>query len=89
MAFQTEIKNKIPARLQTRDFKVFYDLIKRKSLTSYDKCRDYMNSREKELKDWIKNNEKSGSTMNRWMSRKKNELDVIRICKKTFLKYLR
>ena len=89
MAFKDEVRKKIPKRLQTRDFKVFSDMITKKSLNSYDKLKAYLNKREIDLKDWIKKNTASGSTMNRWMAPKKSELDFIRYVKKTYLKYLR
>jgi len=54
MAFKDEVREKIPKRLQTRDFKVFSDMITKKSLNSYDKLKSYLNKREIDLKGWIK-----------------------------------
>ena len=88
MALYQDLKKKIPARMQTREFKIFQSLIKKKSLNNYDKLRDYLERRQKDLQDWIKKNTTS-STMNRWMSRKKNELDFIHFVRKNFLRYLR
>ena len=89
MAFKDDMKRKIPMRLKTMEYKVLVDMIKRKSLGSYDTLRDYLNRREIDLKNWVRTNASAGSTMNRWMARKKSELDFVRFVKKTFLKYLR
>lgn len=85
--FKTLLSEQIPKRLQTKEFNVLLNLVKKRSIKTREQLIDYIKKREDGLRKWLKTF-KRGSVM-RVRKQKTSELKFISFIKNKFFKYLK
>lgn len=84
--YKTILSRQIPARLQTRDYCVLLNLVKKRNLNNYELLASYLKGREAELKKWLETHKQG--VVGAARKQKTSELRFISFVKTRFLPYL-
>lgn len=85
--YKTQISKQIPARLQTREYNVLLNLVKKRNLGNKEELKEYLGKKEDSLRAWLDKNKQGSVGMMR--KQRTTELAFISFIKKRFWRYLK
>ncbi len=86
-SYKTVLNSQIPARLQTKEYNVLLNLVKKRNLRNKEELVNYLKDKETTLREWLQANRQGAGMGAR--KQKTSELKFISFVKNRFFRYLR